>query len=137
MPDEYKEFTDELARLCERGVIKKSNKNRFSHYENSDDPCALIYSVCTDLSYLFGESELASAEYSALCAAAENFIMSLKYKFENFDRHFAVVCAYIRVTVKANATGARSAFKIMSDRLEEYNKSLQNIKFGRELFSDK
>lgn len=136
MLDEYKKFTAELAELCERGVIKKSNKKRFSHYENSDNPCELIYSVCTDLSLIFGESGRASAEYAALCAAAEKFISSLKHLFINFDRHFAVVCAYIRVTAKANAAGDPTAFKIMGDRLEEYNKSLHNIKYGAELFKE-
>ena len=70
------------------------------------------------------------------CAAAEKFISSLKHLFVNFDRHFAIVCAYIRVTAKANATGDPIAFKIMGDRLEEYNKSLHNIKYGAELFKE-
>ncbi|MDE6401761.1 MAG: hypothetical protein K2L54_04020 [Clostridiales bacterium] len=137
MLKEYKAFIDGLAQLCERGVIKKQNKKRFSHYENCDNPCELIYSVCTDLLLTFGESEKASTEYAALCAAAEKFIMSLNYMFVNSDRYFAVVCAYIRITAKANAVGSSSAFKIMGERLEEYNKSLQNIKFGRELFADR
>lgn len=132
--EEYSKFKIELASLCERGKISKDTKKAFSHYAETLDPGKLIYAVCSDLTLLFERSPIDSKEYAAVCAAAVDMIFPLKRLFVNLDRHFAVVCAFLRLTVKANARPTPSLFKIVNAGLREYHESLQNIKYGLRLF---
>lgn len=134
MIEEYKKFKDSLAALCERGVIRKETKKKFGAFDGEEKHGELIHSVCGELNILFGESASNSKEYRAMCSSVIELLISLEAYYSGFEHEFAVVGAYIKLTEQANATMTSSAFQKMSAHLEEYNKSLQNIKYGLRLF---
>ncbi len=129
----YKDFKAELAKLCERGRITKDTKKAFSHYPETTSPSILIYSVCSDLLVLFGKSKENSAEYGSVSAAAVELISELGGTLDGFSRDVATLCAYITLTQKANA-GDKAQFDKLKKHSADFNRSLQNIRYGLPLF---
>lgn len=93
----------------------------------------LIYSVCSDLIVLFDNAELNSVEYGCVSEAVVMLIMSVSAAVKGFSRDVATLCAYIKLTQKANC-GDAAQFEKLKKHAEDFNKSLQNVRYGLPLF---
>lgn len=130
----YKKFCAELNKLCERGIISKITKNAFTHIEYINAG-ALCYKVCETLYSMFEKEEQKSAAYSAMAERSAELVSSLFGGFKGLEKDCAIVCAYISVTQKANASGDNKYFKMLGEHAADYNKSLQSLRYSMPLFS--
>lgn len=133
MANAYGEFKRELNKLCERGILPKEQKKIFAAHDGIDNPGALLFAVCSDLHLMFQASPPKSEAYQKTSEATIRLVCDIMPP--RYESDSAVVCAYIRLTAKANAADSpQKHFAALNAHSEEYWRSLQNIRVGQRLF---
>lgn len=134
MTNAYGEFKRELNKLCERGILPKEQKKIFAAHGGVDNPGALIFAVCSDLHLMFQSAPPKSEAYQKMSEAIIRLVCDILPPRNDSDA--AVICAYIRLTAKANnADSPQRLFTLLNKHNEEYWQSLQNIRTGRRVFA--
>lgn len=134
MTNAYGEFKRELNKLCERGILPKEQKKIFAAHGGVDNPGALIFAVCSDLHLMFQSAPPKSEAYQKTSEAIIRLVCDILPPQTAPDA--VVVCAYIRLTAKANAADSpQRLFAALNAHNEEYWQSLQNIRTGQRLFA--
>ncbi len=131
--DCYNDFKSRLAFLCERGKISKDVKKRFIG-GRAEDLHGVIYSVGSELYAYFTECKMNDEGFAAVCDAATDLFACFGNSEKSFALEAAVLGAYTKVMREFNMSGGKDKGRIIKEKYEQYNKALQNIKYGTVLF---
>ncbi len=134
----YSDYKAELAALCERGLIRRETKKRFSRFSGFSSAGETVFCVASELNAMFTECKRHSEEFAAVAELTVEFISGMSAELPELSEpshDVAVVCAYLLLLADANSSDSPfRAFEILSARAGEFNMCLQNIKHGLRIF---
>ncbi len=131
--DCYDNFKSRLAFLCERGKISKDVKKRFIG-GRAEDIREIVYAVGNELYTYFTECKMNDEGFAAVCDAAADLFACFGDSERSFSVEAAIIGAYAKVMLEFNKSGGKEKGRIIKEKFEQYNKALQNIKYGVALF---
>ncbi len=121
-----KTFSTELGKLKKDKKITAEIYGKLSGCVDESDPFATVSDIARELDTLFKNSKAQDEALSAIFRIALPFIGSLG-GLDGFERDVAVVCAYLTLCERANASIDLDALKAARAHSAEFDKSLQNI----------